>query len=122
MSSKTPKAEAFLKRAGVQLSEKIEIALQIAFEEGRNTGAEVNVNREVYEAFMKVMTPRFQREGIIRTGEAWELAKSIAGYATLCNMMRHAMEDMEKEGTVEKIRRGVWIIQHKNKTDGKGKK
>lgn len=117
------KAIEYLKRIRtftIKQWEDILIAIDIAYEEGRGCNSP-SINFEVYDEFKKKFGHRFNRNGIIRTGEAWEQAKGIASYSMLCNMMRYHMEEMERKGHAVKIRKGVWIIQYDVQSTNKKK-
>jgi hypothetical protein len=111
--SKPIKAVEYLERCGLNLkgkpAEQVATALQIAFEEGQ--GIKPNTFDPVtYKRFLDLMKVRFLNGGIIRTGEAWEIAKGVTGYGNICNMMRYRMAEMEGENKARKLRNGVWII------------
>lgn len=117
--SKPTKAIAFLEKSNIGLTEiqrqRILMALEVAFEEGVQSKPSFTFNPADYTNFIKAMENRLAKDGIIRTGEAWELAKGISGYGTVCNMMRHIMSELESKGTAVKIRNGVWILNHNDK-------
>lgn len=115
---KTPeRAKAYLKTTGIKFSKQqavaIDIALNIAFEEGRVKDPEEYYKPELLQLFLSRMRERVSKDGIIKTGEAWDIAKGVAGYSMICNMMRAVMSEMESKGVAIKLRRGVWVIQHK---------
>lgn len=106
------RAIEYLEKRKVEITSDIRVALEIAYEEGKGTREPI-INFEEYDQFKKKMKDRFNQNGIIKTGEAWELAKGVASYSMLCNMMRYHMEEMERKDQATKLRKGVWIIQLK---------
>lgn len=112
--SQPNKAIEFIEKSGVKITGKkankvVQQALIIAFEEGRANKANT-FDPITYEKFCAKMKPRLMQTGLIKTGDAWDIAKGVTGYGSICNMMRYTMQELEDKGLASKIRNGSWVI------------